>query len=149
MATRECSAPGCSRPARPHRRACNEHSSGGPTRTRRRDGKRHIYLALTEREWVALLDFQNGVCYVCLVALRNRYTAESSGQTAYLDHSHHDEKQLGLRASLRGLLCYNCNRRILVALSDNVEKARRVADYLTSPPARRLFGLELLVAPCL
>ncbi|MGH8899420.1 MAG: endonuclease domain-containing protein [Egibacteraceae bacterium] len=106
----------------------------------------NVYLALTEVEWVRLYEYQRGQCAICEHPLRNRYAPGSEGSTAFCDHSHKLEKIAGLRASIRGLLCLYCNRRILVVLHDNEIKAQRAADYLRDPPARRLFGLDLLIA---
>jgi recombination endonuclease VII len=126
-------------------RDCRRPSS--PSRTAKRAGggsRQSVYLILTRDEWVQLYAHQQGYCYICSTPLRNRYQPETwaeDEQQAYLDHDHRLEKIAGLRASVRGLLCLWCNRRILVALHDSAEKARRAADYLRNPPARSILGL--------
>lgn len=144
----------CGHRAEPGRRRCRDcrrrPGRARPSRTAKRpDGRgarASVYLALTEAEWVRLWVAQGCACYICRTPLRNRYAPGTGGQTAYVDHDHKLEKTAGLRASIRGLLCLWCNRRILVALHDNMDKAARAANYLQNPPARNLFGLDQLIA---
>jgi hypothetical protein len=42
------------------------------------------------------------------------------------------------RSSIRGLLCAQCNRRILRSCRDNPDILLAAVDYLVSPPAQRI-----------
>jgi len=103
-------------------------------------GKRaSIYLSLSEAEWVALWEHQGGACAGCGDALMNRYDPMSvGGKIAYVDHCHEREKTVGLRASIRGLLCVSCNRHRLPPLQDSPGIAERLARYLRNPPAHEV-----------
>lgn len=80
---------------------------------------------LTPAEYVALLDAQDGVCFIC--------GADPGGQRLRIDHDH--ELPAG-RDSIRGLLCNECNYSRLPRFADDVEMLHRAADYLARPPAR-------------
>ena len=106
-----------------------------------------VGLSLTSEEWVRLWRTQGGRCAICLSALRNKYDAlDDTRLIANADHGHAEEKALlaagvgekeAVRRSMRGLLCYFCNRNVLaVALRDDPDKAQRAADYLRNPPAK-------------
>lgn len=110
-----------------------------------------IYACLLPEEWVSLYKAQGDGCAICRCPLVNRYDPgpqNPDAKIASLDHSHAREKELlaegatprdALRGSVRGLLCYYCNRNVLgVALRDSAEKAQNAADYLRDPPARKV-----------
>lgn len=78
----------------------------------------------------AVLADQGGKCWIC----RKAYPYKLD-----VDHDHATEKALiaagwepidARRASLRGLLCKRCNRRMLPAASDDPSTLRRAAIYL-------------------
>lgn len=151
LSRRACAQEGCGKLARKGRRRCDDHTRTRaghqrPSRTAERpDGRgarASVYACLTEAEWRKLYEHQSGRCNICERQLMNRYDPGSTeGHIAYLDHSHAREKVAGLRASLRGLLCYHCNRNILVALGDNAHKAWRTYQHLTAPPAPAILEL--------
>lgn len=138
----------CGHPAEPGRKRCREcrRRPGRQRASRLADrpgkGKRaNIYEAVTPEEWVAIWKSQGESCAICRELLVNRYDPgpqDPSAKIANMDHSHRIEKERGLRASIRGLLCMYCNRRILVVLHDNAQKAQNAADYLMDPPAQRI-----------
>jgi len=102
---------------------CATHHRRRKAALREQAHARHIaaaYGGLTADEYQTILDYQAGVCDICLRA---------TGRTRRLavDHDH----QTG---QVRGLLCKPCNR-MLGHLRDDAEAARRIADYLTNPPA--------------
>lgn len=113
-----------------------------PSRTADRPGRgkrANIYQAITPEEWQAVWRAQGGLCGICKDPVQNRYAdVPTESKIAYCDHSHRIEKERGLRASIRGLLCLYCNRHLLVALHDSAVKAQAVADYLLDPPAQRV-----------
>lgn len=76
---------------------------------------------ITEQEYWAIWHAQDGRCYVC---------RRATGATRRLsvDHDH-------VTGEVRGLLCRTDNS-YLGHIRDDVEAARRVADYLENPPAR-------------
>lgn len=86
---------------------------------------------ITREEYEELLEYQDGVCYICR---RNALSRRLS-----VDHDHKS-------GEVRGLLCSDnergCNHAILGNIS-GIEMARRIVDYLEEPPARRLFGTKV------
>lgn len=80
---------------------------------------------LTPREFVELLDSQNGLCAICGKPRRKNLA---------VDHKH------GKPPSnvIRGVVCVRCNLLLGVAL-DSPATLRMAADYLDDPPAQRLF----------
>lgn len=111
-------------------------------RRSRGDKKAAIWAELSPAEWVNLWHSQNEMCAVCCLPLRNRYDRESIGAVANLDHDHQKEKSVGVRGSIRGLLCRWCNKKVLPAVRDSAAIARRLGEYLGSPPAPRLLDLK-------
>ena len=97
-----------------------------------------VYSFLTEDEWLRLYNLQGGSCAICGSALRNRLDPADRRPLAYCDHSHEEEKSVGIRRSIRGLLCLRCNRYLLHEARDSSELLRRAADYLENPPARSI-----------
>ena len=77
--------------------------------------------SITAEEYWAVYEAQGGRCYIC---------QRASGKTRRLsvDHDH-------ATGEVRGLLCSRDNV-YLGHIRDDVEAARRVADYLENPPAR-------------
>ena len=79
---------------------------------------------LTRADHELLRGFQENRCAICT----KRFTVARPPNT---DHRHRD-------GHVRGLLCGSCNT-LLGLLHDNAEWMRQAADYLTNPPAARLF----------
>lgn len=84
-----------------------------------------------EAYFLALVDVQGGACYVCK-------KVPSTGRLC-IDHEHvrgwksmPPERR---RLYIRGLLCFVCNY-YYVGRGITPEKAQRVVEYLTRPPAR-------------
>lgn len=97
--------------------------------TRRRSTRNtHLlkHYEITLAEYDALLAAQGGVCAGC---------GQKRSYNLSVDHCHATERTLGVRASVRGLLCRRCNK-VLRDIRDDAETLRRLADYLTHPPAR-------------
>lgn len=97
---------------------------------RKRDVKAHTHerrvrkvYGLAPGEYGKLYLFQKGVCAIC-------QRATGASRALSVDHDHKN----GLT---RGLLCRPCND-LLGHLRDDPEAARRIARYLTFPPARAL-----------
>lgn len=80
---------------------------------------------LSEADFVALVERQGGVCYVC-------QKAPSTGRLC-IDHDHvkgwSRMEASKRRLYVRGLLCFFCNH-YYVGRSITVDKARRVVEYL-------------------
>lgn len=86
---------------------------------------------LTTSEFNQIMQLQGGKCAIC------------KGTRPYsldIDHDHKVEATQGMRASIRGLLCRQCNRRVLTAAKDNPEILRAAADYLEQRPAQWVLG---------
>ena len=87
---------------------------------------------LEPHEYDAILAAQGGVCAICGRRPRTR--------KLHVDHDHLVAEVHGVRVSVRGLLCGNCNSRLLRACSHNPVVLRRAADYLENPPAKHVLG---------
>lgn len=76
---------------------------------------------ITENEYAALLEKQNGVCAIC----EEPETATRDGAPVRLsvDHDH-------ATGRVRGLLCHGCNRA-LGLVEDDVDLLRQMLTYLT------------------
>lgn len=87
--------------------------------------------SISLEEYMALKDLQGGRCAICQVA---------SGLRKALSVDHDHQLEVGgkvTRESIRGLLCSKCNHW-LGTIRDDPEAGRRVIEYLTDPPARRI-----------
>ena len=78
----------------------------------------------------AVMEEQGGVCAIC----RKPFVRKDGSW----DHDHKRE-HLGMRASVRGKI-HGWENTILGRVGDNPEHLRAMADYLESPPARRVLG---------
>lgn len=93
---------------------------------------------LTTEEWWRLFAAQDRRCAICGGAKR-----------LHVDHDHRaDPKKKtrrhllwSLRGSVRGLLCWPCNRA-LQGFRDRAEDMRAAAVYIDNPPAWRLWPDE-------
>jgi hypothetical protein len=86
-------------------------------------------------EYDMLLAAQGGACAIC--GRTPKYNMD-------VDHDHALEKRLiaeGLaplvarKASIRGLLCKPCNRRLLPAAGDSIPRLEAAIHYIAFPPA--------------
>lgn len=74
---------------------------------------------LTKEAYNAILQDQGGVCFICNRSpelIRRR-------QNLAVDHDHESGR-------IRGLLCYNCNHRLLPAVREDKKFAKRLWVYL-------------------
>ena len=78
---------------------------------------------ITIEDYYRMLASQGGSCAIC-----NGGTSKNYFQC---DHSH-------ASGEVRGLLCANCNKRLLPAAKDSIAVLLKAIDYLRSPPARRV-----------
>lgn len=101
-------------------RSCASRASHGQ-RLRREYG-------ITPEDYDEMFKLQKGRCYICQRTARKRRLA--------VDHDH-------VTGEVRGLLCSDsergCNHAILGNIKD-VEMARRIVDYLESPPMGRILA---------
>lgn len=79
---------------------------------------------LTEEQWQAMFDFQDGRCALC----RKRFTGN---RLPCVDHDHKT-------GTVRGLLCPPCNYE-LGCLHDDAGWLQRAASYILLPTAYGLF----------
>lgn len=103
---------------------------GAEWRANNPDSVRNSYLkytyGITLDEYARLLEFQNGRCAIC--------EGSSPGgrkETFGVDHDHNccpGRRSCG--RCIRGLLCVNCNNRILGGANDNPDVLRRAVEYL-------------------
>ena len=93
---------------------------------------------ITHDEYESILAAQGGTCAICKGVRTGSYD---------VDHDHKEEKRLiatgveqplARRASIRGLLCKRCNRRLLPASLDSVTILESAIAYITDPPATNL-----------
>lgn len=84
---------------------------------------------ITDAEYFAILESQNGVCYVCHKRPAKRRLA--------VEHDHALELEVGSRASIRMLACRNCNEYI-AHIRDDPAAAIRLHDALVIHPAQEV-----------
>jgi hypothetical protein len=77
-------------------------------------------------EYWRLYRYQLGKCFIC-------QRATGARKRLSVDHCH-------ATGIVRGLLCTTCNSKVLGHARDDIEFFERCIDYLTEPPALRLFG---------
>lgn len=83
---------------------------------------------VTPEEWAQVLELQGGVCAGC---------GQPRSYALNVDHDHKVERELGMRASLRGGLCRRCNK-VLRDIRDSIDNLLGLAAYLREPPARKV-----------
>lgn len=89
-----------------------------------RDRRLMILYGITEEEYNAILEYQDGGCFIC-----RRSPGE---QKLAVDHDH-------VTGTVRGLLCWECNGA-LKKLRDVADRGWRAYAYLTSAPAALALG---------
>ena len=95
---------------------------------------------ITVEEYVAIYNFQKGLCAICRKMLRppNSSTKKGTkdGLRPEMDHNH---KIRDKRKAVRGLLCggkhFGCNRRL--GRVDNREWLMNASEYVQNPPAQQ------------
>lgn len=87
---------------------------------------------ITIEMFEAILESQGGICPVC----------EESDKVFCVDHNHKTLK-------IRGIVCVNCNLRVIGGARDQDWKLVNAAEYVTNHPADKAFpdGLYLLKNP--
>jgi Recombination endonuclease VII len=102
----------------------------GRVRLAARDIRLRESYGLSLDDYEALMAAQKHACAICLG--RRPYNLD-------IDHDHALERAgVPPRESVRGLLCKQCNRRVLRSARDDAALLRRAADYLDNPPAREV-----------
>lgn len=86
---------------------------------KKRDAHLRAKYGITLEQYRVLFEYQRGLCAVCLKPPQK--------QALHVDHDHVTKK-------VRGLLCYNCNARV-VGRQRKPEILRAAARYLEYPPA--------------
>lgn len=81
---------------------------------------------ITAKQYWQLWEFQGGRCYLCR-------RATGAVKRLAVDHDHRS-------GVVRGLLCSRDNLDVVGHSRDDPEYFRRGIEYLTDPPAVRLFG---------
>lgn len=111
------------------------------TRVQSREQRLLEKCGITLDEYAALLKLQKGRCAIC------------KGQRPYnldIDHDHRLEKlllasgvtpALAFRLSIRGLLCKQCNRRLLTSVRDSIQTLRYAIAYLEGSPVFAQTGM--------
>jgi len=100
------------------------------TRRASTHGRRiEVTYGVTRAEWLAIFKYQGGRCAIC-GGLR--------GYRLDVDHDHRLAERRGVRASVMGLLCRQCNRVLLPAAYRNPAILRAAAEYLEDPPAPKV-----------
>lgn len=100
---------------------------------RAKDRRVERVYGITPEEYAAILGIQGGRCAICL--------RKPGKKRLSVDHDHAREGE-GVRQSVRGLLCRNCNYVVLGYLGDSTEALQRAITYLEMPPAREVLGYE-------
>lgn len=106
---------------------CKSCYKKGPAYDHALDAKYRREFGITLDEYNALLEAQGGRCAICLKKPGKRRLA--------VDHDHALEKTEGIRSSVRGLLCRDCNE-YLGHVGDDPNAGLRLNEYLWHPPSR-------------
>lgn len=85
---------------------------------------------VTTEEYDAILTHQGGVCAICGTAPRKKRLA--------VDHDHKTGK-------IRGLLCTQCNHRVLGGAKDDVNILRGAVKYLEKNPSDSVFPEDKII----
>lgn len=127
---------------------CSYHYNGKAPGARMGKGARRrrgcsARSSITDAEFTAILDSQEGLCFLCKHLLYSnlcgRPRDKETERIASVDHCHIIEKTHGIRASIRGILClYPCNRILRQEMTS--EWLRRGADYVEQLPAQRILN---------
>ena len=80
---------------------------------------------LSDKEFLKLLEIQEGLCSICWVELDTEYGTQSPNKVQ-VDHCHETDV-------VRGLLCFSCNTG-LGKFRDSKELLQRALNYLNNPP---------------
>lgn len=112
---------------------CATHRRARRFNRRNYSWSKHILetYGLTEPEYWALYEAQNGKCYIC-----GRFRAKDRKKLS-VDHCH----ATGL---IRGLLCQQCNRDVLGHFRDDISAFERGIEYLTNNPAYTVIGARVV-----
>jgi hypothetical protein len=87
---------------------------------------------MTATEYHELLEYQDGRCFICHRRPQSKRLA--------VDHDHSCcPGPTSCGRCIRGLLCRSCNRDVVGGLREDLEAFRRAIEYLTLPPAKRLW----------
>ena len=90
---------------------------------------------ITPVEYVAILQAQGGVCYLCGI--------RPEGKRLCIDHDH---ALPDCREAVRGLLCDDCNYSRLPRFNEDPVMLLRAVEYLTVPPARLILSPQVALA---
>lgn len=108
---------------------CTQCRKKGPA-DRSKDTRLRDTYGISLEEWTDIFVAQGSQCAICK-GVRTTYDT---------DHDHKLAKTDGARASVRGLLCKRCNRRLLPACLDKKEILYAAIEYLDNPPAREVLA---------
>lgn len=122
----------------PRSARCATHYRALKKRRSKRAHELHVEKAfgITADERQAILDSQNGVCFVC------RRARDDRTKRLAVDHDHHrcddHEPDVGCRNCVRCLACTTCNNVVLARY--DVVALQRAIEVLTDPPAQKILN---------
>ena len=122
---------------------CATHLRGNRADRRAVAHGRHVtkLYGITAAEYAELLAYQGGVCFICHKKPgRKRLAVDHDHELARI-HDHPESQ--GCKLCIRGLLHTKCNS-YLGWIRDDPKAMIRGAEYLTRPPAQRLWRTLLL-----
>lgn len=93
--------------------------------------RRVAYFGMTPKEHKALIASNKGKCPICMKNVRSRWN---------VDHNH----DTGL---VMGAVCTGCNVGVLAHVNHDIATAKRLVEFLESPPAVEMFGERRFVGP--
>lgn len=101
---------------------------------RGRDGYLKKTYNISEVEYEKLAEAYKGACWIC-------DRKPKTGRKLNVDHDHKLQKIAGVRASVRGVLCFMCNKRLIGRRRrEHAPLFTRAAEYLTSDKAQQILG---------
>jgi predicted nucleic acid-binding Zn ribbon protein len=110
---------------------CQDAAKKGKQKVRQLSQK----YGLTVEDAARLVEYQQNKCFIC-----DKFFWKPEQMA--IDHSH----DTGIT---RGLLCWQCNHRLLPAAKESPEILRKAAEYLENPPAVKLLGKRIGTNPVL
>ena len=111
-------------------------------RGRTRYGSREQHLqetyGISGEEYAQLLEAQHSACAICGGVRRGHLDIDHDHAVAKALEAQGVQPLLAVRMSVRGALCRRCNRRLLPAAQDSIERLEAAIAYLGEPPARKV-----------
>jgi hypothetical protein len=117
------------------KRACKPKADSGADKSVARDKYLQRTYGITLAEFNKLNDVNGGNCWIC-------WQPPKPGKNLSVDHDHKVAKETqSVRVSIRGILCFMCNRRLIGRRRrEHAYLYKHAAGYLESNKAQEILG---------